>query len=210
PAPVLRAIERPRGAEEVSDEEGGAAERRQHVLLDNARAVERAAEVARSAGFAVEIARDIADQNVEEGARLLVSRLLELKERAGAGRGACVVSGGEFACPVRGEGAGGRNSETALRCALELSSRFKTVADAPRFVALCAGTDGIDGNSPAAGALCDETTAARAQALGLDARAFLERSDSHTLFAALGDSIDTGPTGTNVRDLRILMARDEG
>jgi hydroxypyruvate reductase len=210
PAPALRAIGRSRDGEGVSEEEGETAARRRFVLLDNARAVERAAEAARSEGFAVEVGRDIADQNVGEGARLLVSRLLELRERAGAGRGACVVSGGEFACPVRGDGAGGRSSETALRCAVELSSQFKATNAAPRFVALCAGTDGIDGNSPAAGAICDETTITRARALGLDPRAHLERSDSHTFFAALGDALTTGPTGTNVRDLRILMAKDEG
>jgi hydroxypyruvate reductase len=201
------------------------APRRHFVLLDNVRAVERAAEIARAEGFAVEVARDITDENVAEGATLLVSRLLELKERVGESRGACVVSGGEFACPVRGAGTGGRNSETALRCALELDARAnannsdhpvntgetsnlnETSADAPRFVALCAGTDGIDGNSPAAGALCDETTIARARALGLDARAFLKRSDSHTFFATLGDALTTGATGTNVRDLRILIAK---
>jgi hydroxypyruvate reductase len=114
---------------------------------------------------------------------------------------------------------GGRNSETALRFALELDARAprlnvsdssdsnETSNDAPRFVALFAGTDGIDGNSPAAGALCDETTIARARALNLEARQFLERSDSHTFFTALGDAITTGATGTNVRDLRILVAK---
>lgn len=188
--------------------------RRHFVLLDNARAVERAAQSARDAGFETEIARDIADQHVEEGARRIVSRLLELKERVGKGRGACVVSGGEFACPVRGVGRGGRSSETALRCAVELGGRvreFRAPSDAsgdgPRLVALCAGTDGVDGNSPAAGAICDESTIARAQAAGLDPQQFLARSDSHTFFDALGDAITTGPTGTNVRDLRILLAR---
>jgi glycerate-2-kinase len=73
-------------------------------------------------------------------------------------------------------------------------------------VALCAGTDGIDGNSPAAGALADGTTLERARALGLEARKFLEESDAHTLFDRLGDAVVTGPTGTNVRDVRILLA----
>jgi glycerate 2-kinase len=144
-----------------------------------------------------------------------------LRVCVGESRGACVVSGGEFACPVRGAGLGGRNSETALRFALGLDERVRasclhpddsselneTSAAAPRFVALFAGTDGIDGNSHAAGALCDETTIMRARALGLDAHAFLDASDSHTFFDALGDTINTGATGTNVRDLRILMAK---
>ena len=73
-------------------------------------------------------------------------------------------------------------------------------------VALCAGTDGLDGNSPAAGALADDATVSRARALGLDAAKFLEESDSYTFFDRLGDAVVTGPTLTNVRDVRILLA----
>ena len=73
-------------------------------------------------------------------------------------------------------------------------------------VVLSAGTDGIDGNSPAAGAVADGATLERAQASGLDVADHLQRFDSFPLFEKLGDSIHTGPTGTNVRDLRILLA----
>jgi glycerate 2-kinase len=219
PASVIRAIARPHeqtlmdaNVPQTNSEVN--ALRRHFVLLDNARAVEHAAESARRLGFAVEIVRDLVEQNVAEGARLLVSRLLELSERTDEGRGVCVVSGGEFACPVRGGGVGGRNSETVLRCALELDAlragSLKTSGALPRIVALSAGTDGIDGNSPAAGALCDETTIARAHALGLDAQMFLDASDSYAFFDALGDTLTTGATGTNVRDLRILLMKDEG
>jgi hydroxypyruvate reductase len=126
-------------------------------------------------------------------------------------RGACLISGGEFSCPVRGGGTGGRNSETALRVAFEfeqvLTKRGVCAQSAPQhLVALCAGTDGIDGNSPAAGALADETTNTRAHAQGLDARKLLDESDAYTLFKQLGDALHTGPTGTNVRDVRILLA----
>jgi glycerate-2-kinase len=72
-------------------------------------------------------------------------------------------------------------------------------------VALSSGTDGIDGNSPAAGAIADQETVARARLLGLDAQRFLDASDAYTFFDALGDAIVTGPTGTNVRDLRLLL-----
>ncbi len=72
-------------------------------------------------------------------------------------------------------------------------------------VVLSAGTDGIDGNSPAAGAIADETTLARARKLNLDAEQYLARSDSYTFFEQLNDLIVTGPTGTNVRDLRIVL-----
>ena len=146
---------------------------------------------------------------MDEGAAALVSRLGALRAREGGGRVACLISGGEFSCPVRGGGTGGRNSETALRVALEFE-KFAAGGEAAhaqaRTVALCAGTDGVDGNSPAAGALCDRTTLIRARSLGLDPRAFLEESDAHSFFERLGDALVTGPTGTNVRDVRVLLA----
>ena len=91
--------------------------------------------------------------------------------------------------------------ETALRLALDQSP-----SNCTNFIALCAGTDGIDGNSPAAGAIVDQTTGERARAIGLDPTGFLDRSDAYSFFVALGDAIATGATGTNVRDLRILLA----
>ena len=89
--------------------------------------------------------------------------------------------------------------------AIEYENRKVAFASAD-FVALCAGTDGIDGNSPAAGAIVDNTTIERARAIGLDPEDFLNRSDAYSFFVALGDVIATGPTGTNVRDIRILLA----
>jgi len=74
---------------------------------------------------------------------------------------------------------------------------------------LSAGTDGIDGNSLAAGAVADGTTLQRAQAAGMQPQDFFERSDSHNFFARLGNAIVTGPTGTNLRDLRILIAEPD-
>lgn len=181
------------------------------VLLENRNAVLAAAEAAKERGFFVERADDIAEQDVRIGAASLVARLFDLYERAGENASrVCLVSGGEFSCPVRGEGLGGRNAETALRCAFEFE-KFRAGKSlgrlAPRnVVALFAGTDGVDGNSPAAGALADSETLARSRAKGLDARASLEESDSYAFFQALGDAVRTGPTGTNVRDLRILLA----
>lgn len=208
PAHILRAVEEfdAHGPAQTSSE----TRRTFLVLLDNESACEAAVRAARARGFAVEFARDVVEQHVEAGAAELVSRLRSLYAREG-GRGVCLISGGEFSCPVRGRGTGGRNSETALRVAFEferlLAERRAHAGLAPRHaVALCAGTDGIDGNSPAAGALADETTLARARAQGLDAKQFLDESDAYALFNLLGDSLDTGPTGTNVRDVRILLA----
>ena len=186
--------------------------RRHYVLLDNARACAAAVESARARGFAVETAQDISEQPVGEGAAALVSRLAELQSREGV-RGVCLVSGGEFACPVRGAGLGGRSSETALRCAFEFEEVLSREAGGQTTraaVALCAGTDGVDGNSPSAGALADHTTLSRARARGLDAAKSLDESDSYTLFERLGDALVTGPTGTNVRDVRILLATGSG
>ncbi|HJQ32912.1 MAG TPA: DUF4147 domain-containing protein [Pyrinomonadaceae bacterium] len=214
PASILRALLESGAQPPAEDSSGVPLEalnetaREFHVLLDNARACEAAARSARARGFAVEFAADIADQPVDAGASALVSRLAALHAREG-GRAVCLISGGEFSCPVRGGGFGGRSSETALRCAFEFE-KLKRQSEASGFpahaVALCAGTDGVDGNSPAAGALADEETCERARAHGLDAQKFLDDSDAHTFFDRLGDAVTTGPTGTNVRDVRILLA----
>ena len=98
---------------------------------------------------------------------------------------------------VTGGGVGGRNQQFALACAAKIAGENITV--------LSAGTDGVDGNSPAAGAVVDGTTLQRAQAQGLDAAAALKKFDAYPFFSALGDSIETGPTGNNLRDLRILL-----
>lgn len=196
PLPILRAIERSEPLMATSGQTG-----EHFVLLDNESALEAAAEAAQRRGLIAEIARDITDQPVEEGCRSLLERLEASRAKhRGDGRIIALISGGEFACPVNGNGIGGRNLETALRLA---SSPSFT---ANKIVALCAGTDGIDGNSPAAGALVDSTTSARALAIDLDAPDFLRRSDAYSFFVALGDVIATGPTGTNVRDLRMLLA----
>jgi hydroxypyruvate reductase len=107
---------------------------------------------------------------------------------------------------VRGRGTGGRNAESALRWAIELDASAKDKTGVSHAVALSAGTDGIDGNSPAAGALSDETTIERARRLNLDALKFLDESNAYTFYHSLNDAIITGPTGTNVRDLRIMLA----
>jgi hydroxypyruvate reductase len=188
--------------------------RRHHVLLDNERACAAAAEPARARGYAVEFAHDLSEQPVGAGVAALVSRLAEFHRREGThrregARGVCLISGGEFACPVRGAGVGGRNLETALRCAFEFEKLWgEGLAEGtPRgMVALSAGTDGVDGNSPAAGALADHTTLRRSRERGLDALKFLEESDAYSFFDRLGDAVNTGPTGTNVRDVRILLA----
>jgi len=184
-----------------------------YTLLDNDVALKVAVRVAKARGFVVQTAPDLVEAPIAEGCAQSVSRLL-LMQRSYAKnenrRGVCLISGGEFSCPVRGGGVGGRNTEAALRTALDFDREIQLNQSnhAPRnFVALYAGTDGIDGNSPAAGALSDDTTLARAHALDMNAQDYLARSDAYTFFAQLGDAIPTGATETNVRDVRILLAR---
>ena len=197
-ARILEAIEREILEPLAADE---SCVRKHFVLLNNKTALEAAAEAARTHGFVVEIASDISDQPIKEGCEQLTKRFeaLRAKHRDTAGI-VCLISGGEFACPARGDGIGGRNLETALRLACSTNLSLSDT------VALCAGTDGIDGNSPAAGAIIDSATLARANSIGIDPDDFLGRSDAYSFFVALGDAITTGATGTNVRDLRILLA----
>ena len=201
PESVLRAVYSEQPLRKV-ESDGSSYLRKHLVLLDNTSAVAAAAQAARDRNFYVEIATDISDQSIEKGCAQLMTRLLQIQQGAQQSSATCLISGGEFSCPVRGQGIGGRNLESALR--LACSSNL-SLSDSENFVALCAGTDGIDGNSPAAGAIVDNTTISRARAIGLDPEGFLSRSDSYSFFVALGDVITTGPTGTNVRDLRILL-----
>jgi len=109
----------------------------------------------------------------------------------------CLISGGEVTVSVRDGGTGGRNQQFALACAEKIAGEDITV--------LSAGTDGIDGNSPAAGAVVDGTTVERAGGQGT-VREALVSFNAYPLLDALGDAIVTGPTGNNLRDLRVLLA----
>jgi len=111
---------------------------------------------------------------------------------------AVVVAGGETTVTVRGRGKGGRNQELVLSASLKIKGH-KGVAIASM------GTDGIDGPTDAAGAIADGQTIKRAYDKGLDAREFLMNNDSYAFFLKLDDLIFTGPTGTNVNDLAVLV-----
>lgn len=134
---------------------------------------------------------------VEKAARHLLEQL-NAAQKANPGRRAAVVAIGELSSPVTGNGLGGRNSAFVLTCIEKIAGENIAI--------LSAGTDGIDGNCPAAGAMADGHTFARARATGLDPTDYFRRSDSYSFFSRLGDAIVTGPTGNNLRDLRILLA----
>jgi glycerate-2-kinase len=114
------------------------------------------------------------------------------------GRPACLISGGETTVTVRGDGLGGRNQEFALAVAMEIDGMGGVVA-------LSGGTDGIDGPTDAAGGVVDGATLQRARDKGLHASDYLQRNDSYHFLKATGDLLITGPTLTNVMDLRLLL-----
>jgi hydroxypyruvate reductase len=137
------------------------------------------------------------DWPIEKAADFLLNQLEELRA-ANPRQTVALIADGELSATVIGNGIGGRNSAFVLSCAEKIAGKG--------IVVLSAGTDGIDGNSPAAGAVADGETLARASAAGLQSKDFDLRSDSFRFFDALGDTIVTGPTGNNLRDMRLLIA----
>jgi len=126
-----------------------------------------------------------------------------INSRGSGDRRLCFLAGGELTVHVRGRGRGGRNTEFCLAALLEMD---RSRESGRRFLIASLGTDGRDGTSPAAGAWITNSTAARARRLGLDPSAFLEDNDSSTFFKKAGGLIVTGPTRTNVMDLRLFLA----
>ena len=165
-------------------------------VLSSETAEKAAASAAAQHGFAVEIDDSCDDWDFAKAADHLLERLDRM--RKGVSK-ACIVSAGEVTVRVPdAAGTGGRNQHFALYCAEKIAGKNIAV--------LSAGTDGIDGNSLAAGGIVDGTTMDRARAAGLDVAQHLRAFNAFPLLDKLGDSIQTGPTGTNVRDVRILLA----
>ena len=164
------------------------------TVLSNATLIGAARTEAERQGFKVEVDNSCDDWDYTRAADYLLSRVRQFRKHS---ERVCLISGGEVTVRVSNGGIGGRNQQFALACAQEIAGESITV--------LSAGTDGIDGNSSAAGALTDGTTIDRAQARALSAEAHLANFDAYPFFDALGDAVVTGPTGNNLRDLRILL-----
>jgi len=167
------------------------------VVLSSDDLAEAAAHAATVAGFHAEIDNRCDEWEYREAAQYLLERSSALAQQFPR---SCLVSVGEVAVklsPAPGEG--GRNQQFALWTAAQLARRGQAAT------VLSAGSDGIDGSSAAAGAVCDQTSVARAAALGMLANDALDRFDSAPLLRAIGDDIVTGPTGNNVRDLRMIL-----
>jgi hydroxypyruvate reductase len=170
------------------------------VLLDNAALLQAAAASARRLGFHALVDASCDDWEYQAAGGYLLGRLHALcKEHPKC----CLISGGEVTVRLSEDpGCGGRNQQFVLHCAQLLSD-----SDSPMTI-LSAGSDGIDGNSPAAGGVVDESTWQRALSLGLHPAAHLENFNAYPVFEKLDDGVVTGHTGNNLRDLRILLAGD--
>jgi glycerate-2-kinase len=183
------------------------------IIGDNGTALRAAVERAEALGFRPTIIRSGDSGEAREAARLYASLAAgkALEEKAGR-KPLCLLAGGELTVTVRGKGRGGRNTEFVLAALLEFMKRppflpAKTGGRTWDFLIASLGTDGRDGPTDAAGAWADATTAVRSERLGLSAAEYLEQNDSYSFFKKTGSLIVTGPTGTNVMDLRVFLLR---
>jgi hydroxypyruvate reductase len=172
------------------------------VLLSSHDLVENARTLAQEAGYYTVVDNSCDDWDYAEAARYLLERFHAL--RATHPR-LCLISVGEVTVKMdRIPGAGGRNQQFAMACALELENH-----PGERLTVLSAGSDGIDGNTRSAGAIADPTTVTRAHTFGFHLKESLAAFNACPMFTALGDAVVTGPTGHNLRDLRLLIAEPE-
>lgn len=169
------------------------------ILLSTHDLVESTRALAQQAGFYVAVDNGCDDWDYAEASRYLLTRFHELRS---AHPRLCLISAGEVTVTLnRTPGAGGRNQQFALACAMELANH-----PGESLTVLSAGTDGIDGNTRSAGAIADTTTVCRAKAFGFNPELSLAEFNACPLFTALGDTVVTGPTGHNLRDLRLLIS----
>lgn len=171
------------------------------IIGSNIIAVKAAEQRARELGYQPLILSTFIEGETREAAKVHAAIAKEIvKTNHPIGPPACVISGGETTVTIRGKGLGGRNQEFVLASALDIQG-LKDV------VVLSGGTDGTDGPTDAAGAIADVDTVRRAHELGLEPAAYLEHNDSYHFFEKLGDLLVTGPTNTNVMDLRLILVQ---
>jgi glycerate 2-kinase len=188
-------------ATNMSGEDGAFRDSVFELLLSSHDLVENARTLARMAGYHVIVDNSCDDWDYAQAARYLLERFHAQRSKHPR---LCFVSVGEVTVTLnRTPGAGGRNQQFALACALDLAEYPGT-----HLTILSAGSDGIDGNTQSAGAIADPTTVARARTFGFDPEQSLAAFNACPLFTAIGDSVVTGPTGQNLRDLRLLIAEN--
>jgi hydroxypyruvate reductase len=165
------------------------------IVGSNDLALRAAARRARVLGYRPLVLSSVVEGETREVARVHAAIAREVRRTGRPVRApACLITGGETTVTIRGEGLGGRNQEFVLAAALD-------IAGLPGTVVFSAGTDGTDGPTDAAGAIADGATLERAP----DAAGYLARNDSYHYFERLGDLVKTGPTGTNVMDVRLIL-----
>jgi len=191
-----------RGAEEETPKPGSSLFRRvqNHIIGNNGAAVEAVAQAARQSGFRPLVLSTSLTGEAKEAAKVFgaIAREIVASGRP-VRRPTCVIAGGELTVTVRGKGQGGRAQEFALAAALE-------IAGLPRVWIAAFATDGTDGPTDAAGAVVHGQTVARAQRAGLIPSEVLLENNAHPFFKKVGGHIISGPTGTNVNDLYLLIA----
>jgi len=171
------------------------------IIASAAMSLDAAAARATAGGLAAHVLSDAIEGEARDIGLMHAALAREvIRRNRPFARPALLLSGGETTVTVRGEGRGGRNSEFLLAFALAIDG-------VDGISALAADTDGIDGSEDNAGALADGTSVARTRAAGIDPRAALANNDAYSAFAAIGDLVTTGPTGTNVNDFRAILIR---
>jgi len=169
------------------------------IVSSNIQAVQAAKQKADELGYNTLILSSFIEGETKEVAKVHAAIAKEIiKTGNPVPKPACVISGGETTVTIRGKGLGGRNQEFTLAAAIEIEGLESVVV-------LSGGTDGTDGPTDAAGAVADGGTVSRAREIGLDAEHYLKENDSYHFFQPLGGLIITGPTYTNVMDLRLVM-----
>jgi hydroxypyruvate reductase len=198
PAPVREVLESGRG-ESVKPGDPRLARSTVRMIATPQMALEAAARVAREAGLAPHILGDAIEGEARDVGKVFAGMALQVAERNQPFDAPCVLlSGGETTVTVRGRGRGGRNVEYLLSLAIALEGH-------PRIYALAGDTDGVDGQEEIAGGCIGPDSLARSWSLGLRSNDMLDNNDAHAFFAALGDSVITGPTLTNVNDFRAIL-----
>lgn len=167
------------------------------IVGSNTLALEAARKKAEELGYTTSVAPGLEEGEAREVAQAHISLARELRATT-PDRPTCIVTGGETTVTIRGDGVGGRNQEFALAAALDLEGMEDVVI-------LAGGTDGTDGPTDAAGALSDGGSVERGRAAGMEASEYLDRNDAYHFFQPLGDLLMTGPTLTNVMDLRVML-----
>jgi glycerate-2-kinase len=178
------------------------------VIGRNVDALEAARRSAEELGFEAHVKSGAEMGEARDAARVaMVGLTEEAMARSVGSRPLCRISGGEHTVRVKGKGRGGRNQEYVLTSLLVLGPRLDSEGrlGGRDWLVLSLGTDGIDGPTDAAGAWAGPGTWRRVRSLGLDPAAFLEDNDSYSFFRAVGGLVVTGPTGTNVMDMRLLL-----